>query len=258
VYWLDWLNVRESDRALSTQIVALSEKTAAGDRLPNERQLAAELGVTRSAIRHAMAVLEAEGRVSREVGRGTFLRTPAAADGAEVVDTVTDGAGRPDTAGRPGTAADGGAGTAGRPGTDYAPADVMMVRRLIEPQAMPLVVAWGTARDFAEIDRCLADGGLAAGYADFESADAALHSSMIAASHSPLLVALYAQIEAARHGRVWGDLKRRSASPERLTEYHRDHTEIVTALENRDADRASRAMRTHLARVSRYLLGTDH
>jgi DNA-binding FadR family transcriptional regulator len=81
---------------------------------------------------------------------------------------------------------------------------------------------------------------------------------MIAASHSPLLVALYAQIEAARHGRVWGDLKRRSASPERLAEYHRDHADIVTALENRDADRASRAMRTHLARVSRYLLGTDH
>lgn len=228
--------MRETDRELSTQILALGEKAAVGERLPTERQLAAELGVTRSAIRHAMAVLEAEGRVSREVGRGTFLRTPTgwvAADSERPADDDQ--------------AAD-----------DFAPADVMLVRRLIEPQAMPLVVAWATARDFAEIDRCLADGGLAAGYADFERADAALHSSMIAASHSPLLIVLYGQIEAARHGRVWGDLKRRSASPERLTEYHRDHTEIVTALENRDADRASRAMRTHLARVSRYLLGTDH
>jgi GntR family uxuAB operon transcriptional repressor len=229
---LDWLKVRETDRELSTQILALGEKTAAGERLPTERQLAAELGVTRSAIRHAMAVLEAEGRVSREVGRGTFLRTPT----GQVAENVANGEGA----------------------TDFAPADVMLVRRLIEPQAMPLVVAWATARDFAEIDRCLADGGLAAGYADFERADAALHSSMIAASHSPLLIVLYGQIEAARHGRVWGDLKRRSASPERLTEYHRDHTEIVTALENRDADRASRAMRAHLARVSRYLLGADH
>jgi DNA-binding FadR family transcriptional regulator len=236
VHWLDWLKVRETDRELSTQILALGEKAAVGERLPTERQLAAELGVTRSAIRHAMAVLEAEGRVSREVGRGTFLRIGVARDGGEA------------------RAADSGEGA----GTDYAPADVMLVRRLIEPQAMPLVVAWGTARDFAEIDRYLADGGRAAGHADFERADAALHASMIAASHSPLLVALYGQIEAARHGRVWGDLKRRSASPERLTEYHRDHTEIVTALENRDADRASRAMRTHLARVSRYLLGTDH
>ena len=43
-------------------------------RLPTERQLAADLGVSRAAIRHAMAVLQAEGRVSREVGRGTFLR----------------------------------------------------------------------------------------------------------------------------------------------------------------------------------------
>jgi GntR family transcriptional regulator, uxu operon transcriptional repressor len=238
------LSVRESDRVLSTQILALSEKVAAGDRLPTERQLAAELGVTRSAIRQAMAVLEAEGRVSREVGRGTFLRTPRG-QVTENGEGATDGDQTATAAG-------------GRPGTDYAPADVMMVRRLIEPQAMPLVVAWATARDFTEIDRCLADGGRAAGHTDFERADAALHASMIAASHSPLLIALYAEIEAARHGRVWGDLKRRSASPERLAEYHRDHTDIVTALENRDADRASRAMRAHLARVSRYLLGTDH
>src|SRR5579864_2178388 len=45
-----------------------------GGRLPTERQLASDLGVTRTMIRHALAVLEAEGRISREVGRGTFIR----------------------------------------------------------------------------------------------------------------------------------------------------------------------------------------
>ena len=45
-----------------------------GSRLPTERQLAADLGVTRSSVRHALAMLEAQGRISREVGRGTFLR----------------------------------------------------------------------------------------------------------------------------------------------------------------------------------------
>ncbi|MGH3404717.1 MAG: GntR family transcriptional regulator, partial [Streptosporangiaceae bacterium] len=49
-----------------------------GSRLPTERQLALELGVTRSSVRHALALLEAQGRISREVGRGTFLREPAA------------------------------------------------------------------------------------------------------------------------------------------------------------------------------------
>ena len=63
-------------RALAALILAESERGGAGHgtRLPTERQLAADLGVSRAAIRHAMAVLQAEGHVSREVGRGTFLR----------------------------------------------------------------------------------------------------------------------------------------------------------------------------------------
>ena len=44
-----------------------------GARLMTERQLASYLGVTRTMIRHALAILEAEGRISREVGRGTFI-----------------------------------------------------------------------------------------------------------------------------------------------------------------------------------------
>ncbi len=51
-----------------------------GSRLPTERKLAADMGATRTSIRQALAVLEAEGHISREVGRGTFLRrTPGPA-----------------------------------------------------------------------------------------------------------------------------------------------------------------------------------
>src|SRR6201997_1336866 len=49
-----------------------------GSRLPTERRLAADLRVTRSGIRLALAALEADGLISREVGRGTFLREAAA------------------------------------------------------------------------------------------------------------------------------------------------------------------------------------
>ncbi|MBO0769945.1 MAG: winged helix-turn-helix transcriptional regulator, partial [Actinobacteria bacterium] len=45
-----------------------------GSRLPTERQLAQDLATTRTSVRHALAVLEADGWISREVGRGTFLR----------------------------------------------------------------------------------------------------------------------------------------------------------------------------------------
>jgi DNA-binding FadR family transcriptional regulator len=255
-------------RALAALILAESGRDGAGHgtRLPTERQLALDLGVSRAAIRHAMALLQAEGRVSREVGRGTFLRgrepgepgpeptageTPeTAADEVPAADPDPMTAG-PDPAAGQLPAPDGLSGSA-----DYAPADVMAVRRLFEPTAMSLVVAWATARDFGEMDRCLRGGERAADHDEFEVWDAALHRSIIAATRSPLLIRLYSEVERARHGRMWGDLKRRNATAARRDEYRRDHEEIVAALRLRDADRATAAMRTHLARVSGHLLGT--
>ena len=248
-------------RALAALILAESERGGAGQgtRLPTERQLAADLGVSRAAIRHAMAVLQAEGHVSREVGRGTFLRrgadgpAPQPAAAAESADGEIEAASPP---ARPGPAASEPPAPAGLSGVaDYAPADVMAVRRLFEPTAMSLVVAWATARDFAEMDRCLRGGERAADHDEFEVWDAALHRSIIAATRSPLLIRLYSEVERARHGRMWGDLKRRNASAARRDEYRRDHEEIVAALRLRDADRATAAMRNHLARVSGHLLG---
>jgi len=221
-----------------------------GSRLPTERQLAVDLGVTRTSVRRALMVLEAEGRISREVGRGTFLRDePWPQDGS---------AGNGAAAGQSGGAeltAEAGPGAGPRPAArgGFAPADVMTIRRLVEPPAMRLVVAWATAADFEEIARCLAGGERALSYDEFESWDLALHRAIMAASHSPLLTRLYAVIEEARHGRVWGDLKRRSASRDRQHAYQADHRQLVAALRARDADRAVEAMRGHLARVAGHL-----
>lgn len=228
--------------SLAELILAEAERGGAGPgtRLPTERQLAADFGVTRTAIRHAMGMLEAQGRVSREVGRGTYLRQAPA---------------RQPAANGEGTAAGPGIRAGSGPPADFAPADVMTVRRLLEPQIMPLVVAWATARDLAEMERCLNGGDHASGFEEFETWDAALHRCIIAASHSPLLVRLYGQVEEARRGKVWGDMKRRSASAERRGQYQQDHRDIVAALRLRDADGAATAMRVHLARVARHLLG---
>ncbi len=250
-------------RRLAEVILASSRRAGLGpgSRLPTERQLAADLGATRTTVRRALAVLEAEGHISREVGRGTFLRDarwarpgadggggPGADGGGPVA-----GGGGPVAGGGPaaGAGAAGGQGPGGSAG--FAPADVMAIRRMLEPSAMRLVVAWATAADFGEMDRCLAGGEQADGYDEFELWDLALHRCIMAASRSPLLARLYAVIEEARHGQFWGDLKRRSASRERQSLYQADHRELVAALRARDADRAVEAMRTHLARVSSHL-----
>jgi DNA-binding FadR family transcriptional regulator len=236
-------------RRLAEVILASSRRAGLGpgSRLPTERQLAADLGATRTTIRRALAVLETEGHISREVGRGTFLRD------ARWARAGADSDGGPG-AGDRGPAA-GAAGAAGGPGgsAGFAPADVMAIRRMLEPSAMRQVVAWATAADFAEMDRCLAGGEQVGSYDEFELWDLALHHCIMAASHSPLLARLYALIEEARHGQTWGDMKRRSASRERQRLYQNDHRELVAALRARDADRAVEAMRSHLARVSSHL-----
>jgi GntR family transcriptional regulator, uxu operon transcriptional repressor len=205
----------------------------AGSRLPTERQLAADLGLTRTTVRHALALLAAGGLVSREVGRGTYLRAAAVS---------FDGDGEHDGGSVPGF-------------NDVGPADVMAVRRLLEPQAMALVVARATTRDFEEMDRCLVGGDAAETYPDFEAWDHALHRGIIAASHNPLLIRLYGPVESARGGQLWGDLKRRADSRPRREQYRREHRAIVAALRARDSTGATEAMQVHLASVEANLLG---
>jgi GntR family transcriptional regulator, uxu operon transcriptional repressor len=236
--WVD-ARIMPSGRGRELAELMLAEFERAGlgpgSRLPTERQLAADLGITRTGVRHALAALEADGRISREVGRGTFLRAAAILAGGDPL-------------------AERGLSAA----TDFAPADVMTIRRLLEPQAMPLVVIWATARDFGEMERCLAGGDAAASYEEFETWDLALHRCIVAAAHSPLLAALYGVVESARHGQVWGDLKRRSTSSQRRQFYQEDHRSVVAALRARDSDAAVEAMRIHLSRVAEHLLGTAH
>jgi DNA-binding FadR family transcriptional regulator len=228
---------------------ALRAGLGPGSRLPTERKLALQLGATRSSIRHALALLQAQGRISREVGRGTFLLDrPEAPTAAPPSSAAPGGRAREQGTGQ---------GPPASAAADFAPADVMTIRRLLEPPAMSVVVAWATTADLEQLDRCLAGGDSAASYEEFEAWDLALHHAIMAASHSPLLVALYDLIEAARHGQVWGDLKRRSASAERREQYQADHRAIVAALRARDSARAVEAMRAHLARVSRHLNATD-
>src|SRR5450432_2434924 len=103
-------------RGLAELILAEAKRSGlrAGSRLATERRLAAELSVTRSSVRHALAILQAEGRISREVGRGTFFRT--APDPLDVVaGGAADGSPLQDSTPRPGATG----------GQDYAPADVM-------------------------------------------------------------------------------------------------------------------------------------
>ncbi len=196
-----------------------------GARLPPERELAKRLGVTRNALRKALGVLEARGRVVRHVGRGTFVATRQLAP-------------------------------TGRTGlVESSPAEVMAVRIAIEPQLMPLAVAAARPADLERMDQCLARARAATGFHDFDVWDAAIHQAMADATHNGLATAILRVINGARDQVYWGTLKERTSTPARLAQSHREHEEIVDAIRERDAPRAQAAMRGHLHGVQVMLLG---
>jgi GntR family uxuAB operon transcriptional repressor len=197
----------------------------AGSRLPTERDLAVNLQLTRSTVRSAMALLEAEGVVSREVGRGTYLRRDPG-EGSMILEADSI---RLDAILK-----------------DVGPADVMAARQLLEPAAMYSIVAHATEADFDEMERCLRGCRGAMDYDEFEKWDLSFHRSLMLASHNALLVRMYHLIEVARQGELWGNMKRRIDSNQRRGHSRDQHYDIVTALRNRDVRGAQLAIKAHL------------
>jgi GntR family transcriptional regulator, uxu operon transcriptional repressor len=202
---------------------------AAGSKLPTERAVAERLAVPRSAVRNALAALEAEGMVVRLIGSGTFVAEPAG-------------------------------GTSGMHGAlltvgDASPTEIMDARLLIEPRIAALAVAHATLSDFERMEVCNRNAENSDDFAAFEHWDAALHQSIAEATHNRLIVGLYTAITRTRDQADWGELKRRSLTAERRNHYREDHRRIVAALRARDAQSAETALLDHLRRVRQNLLG---
>ncbi len=180
----------------------------------------------RAAVRRALGVLEAQGRLVRQVGRGTYLAP------------VPDGTAPPSS-----------------DGFATSPIEIMTVRALFEPQLMTLAAIAATEADFAEMARCLRGGATASDHLQWEAWDKALHGSLVAATHNRFLVHIGELIATARTQPGWGGLKSRNFSEERRELYLGDHQAIVQALIERDPGGAHRAMQRHLGRVRAHLLG---
>ena len=84
---LQTIEPRRLYRQIADQLRALIDggELAVGSRLPPERDLATQLGVSRPSVREAMIALEVEGRVEVRMGSGIYVRAPHAALGARRV-----------------------------------------------------------------------------------------------------------------------------------------------------------------------------
>jgi DNA-binding FadR family transcriptional regulator len=197
-----------------------------GSRLPTERDLARRFSLARNAVRKMLAQLEAEGSITRHVGRGTFLA--GRASGNEI------------------------------PASSIAhtsPAELMEARLRIEPALAELIVTNATAADFERMETCLERAEKAVTPDGFELWDAALHQALAEATHNRFVAQVLDMVTAVRQQSEWGKLKDRIVTPERRIRYQQEHRDIVRALKARDAEQARAKIIEHLQHARRNLFG---
>lgn len=196
-------------------------------RLPPERELSLELGVSRSALRKALYVLEAESLIWRHVGRGTFVGPK----------TMTRHAARIMIA------------------ETTNPAEIMEVRMVFEPKMAAIAALRATTGDIERMNNALMKAEATTEPVNFEVWDGALHQAIAASTGNSLLISFFEAINSLREDKLWGRLKEASFDRDRHQAYCRQHRRLVAAIVDRDAAAAEQLMRTHLEAVQKNLLG---
>ncbi|MQT14587.1 FadR/GntR family transcriptional regulator [Segnochrobactrum spirostomi] len=212
-------------RSLKSRIAA--GEWADGRPIPAERDLATTFGVARNTVRRAMALLEEEGAVVRQVGRGTFPVQPPDGEIAALVNRMAGA----------------------------SPADMMEIRHLLEPAAAAFAATNASVAELDALIEAHRAGCAAVDMPSFEHWDAEFHHRIFACSRNQLLKELHELIRVLRNQSPWFEMKKRSFSEERRLLYCEEHEAIVEALRRRDAEAARRAMSAHLETVGANLLG---
>ncbi|MBX2881538.1 MAG: FCD domain-containing protein, partial [Granulosicoccus sp.] len=195
------------------------------DKLPPERELCEQLGIARSELRKAFAILEAEGAIWRHVGRGTFI---GSGQGSQGVDAQTI------------------AGIAKR----TTPQEVMYARLVFEPTLAREAALNATAEHMEQMRDNCRRARTATSWRQYEAIDNELHSLVAQATRNTPLIAMYDQLNALRRTVAWGRLRQRMDQPPDDHHSFTEHEDLIDAIENRDTERALSAMKIHLRSVS--------
>lgn len=216
-----------SNFALGRLRALLDEGSFDGEnRLPPERVLAAQIGIGRRALRRALEVLEAEGRIWRHQGKGTFVGARPVQPQASLEELSKR----------------------------THPLEVMDVRLEIEPALARLAALRATNGDIERLLR-LADKTASSSDADGrELWDSALHRAIAETAGNSLLLAIFDMVDRIRLDATWRKLRERARSGERQRLYVEQHRRVIAAIAQREAHAAERAMREHIELVRDGLL----
>ena len=226
---LQAVDTRRLYRQIADQIAALIERGeyAAGQRLPPERDLAKQLGVSRPSVREALIALEVEGYVEVRVGSGVYVLGP-----------------RPDASLHPLPA-------------DSGPFELIRARWLIESECAALAAKNATraqaramedALEQMEADRDKGTMPLAA--------DRLFHLRVAEASGNSALALVVKTLWDQRTGALFLRLEHHFDTPQLWTVAIKEHREVLAAIARRDASGARSAMRRHMDHAAKRFSGS--
>jgi GntR family transcriptional repressor for pyruvate dehydrogenase complex len=193
-----------------------------GDRLPAERELALQFGVSRTAVREAVKALIEKGLVEAHPGRGTFITNGTSHSIQQTLDRVI------------------------KVGLPEGTATLAEVRGILEPEIAALAATRATEEDLFAMREAISVMEEARQDADaFIEADLDFHLALAEAAANPLILSLIDSIVGLlREQRL--RIFYVDGGPER-GQYH--HKRILEAVEHRDSQGAREAMRAHLRQV---------
>ena len=218
-------------RQIADQIRALirSGEYATGSRLPPERDLARQLGVSRPSVREAVIALEVEGLVDVRIGSGIYVRP---CDDAQAA-----------------LPAEGEAG----------PFELLRARYLIESECAALAAKSVTRVQLQAMEGALGDmeRDMAEGRQPLPG-DRMFHLRIVEATGNGALVHVVRMLWDERAGPLYQQLEQHYDSPDLWQAAMAEHRVLLKAIAVHDARGARAAMRRHLNQAyKRFSTGWD-
>ena len=210
-------------RQIAAQLSALiaSGEFAVGQRLPAERELAAQLGVSRPSLREALIALELEGLVEVRVGAGIWVTATSGRTSASPVQHEGEG-----------------------------PFELLRARGLIEGEIAAVAAREATAADLTSIRAALTEmERLEKQRQDFSSFDREFHLRIAASTGNGVLRTVVEDLWDRGRGAMWRLMEQHFQTPALQLASVNDHRAILQALAAHDPREARNAMRAHLKRV---------
>lgn len=198
---------------------------ATGTRLPAERDLARQLGVSRPSVREALIALEVEGWVEVRTGSGIYVQPAQQRNGAH-------------------PAKNGGH-------ADWGPLQVMQAREVVEAEVAALAARHARKAQIIAMDNALGHmrEDAAAGI-EPRAGDEAFHTAIAQACANEVLCDTVRSYWSARHGPLFTRLGDYFENPASWSAALVEHAAVLEAIRTRDPQAAREAMQQHLKKAT--------